>query len=337
MSIPLRFHRSTAIAALFLCAVSASAQSFGIVFFKSKVTLQRKLPAVVQLPGTSVKIVVTSHANAADLASDFESALTSELLKQDPRLHISESADSIINCQILSFEEPPPVTTYTPGIKQKDGTVPQIPHTRVTGQLRVAFQSRTRAGQTLGSDNVNEQYDEMFDASGNAQSGGIAGVFNNSIKRIKGDKIENTHAPTPGELRTNLFNKAVHQIVSELVVTDETIEVFLAKGKGMEPGVKDAEAGLWTRALEAWETLKPLDKPVEDAYRLYDVGVAYEALGYASKDPETAMKYLSQASINYGKAIDSNPAEKYFREPQKRIETALAHYEKLEEDLKLRK
>jgi len=49
------------------------------------------------------------------------------------------------------------------------------------------------------------------------------------------------------------------------------------------------------------------------------------------------MKYLSQASINYGKAIDNNPAEKYFREPQKRIETALAHYEKLEDDLKQRK
>ena len=330
MSIP----RLTAIAAIFLCAISASAQSFGLVFFKSKVTLQRKLPAVVQLPGTSVRIVVTSHANAADLASDFQSALTSELLKQDPRMHISESADSIVNCQILSFEQPPPTTTYTPGVKQKDGTVPQIPHTRVTGQLRVAFQSRTRAGQTLGSDNVNEQYDEMFDASGNAQSGGIAGVFNNGIKRLKGDKIENTHPPTPGELRTNLFNKAVHQIVSELVVTDETVEAYLAKGKGMDEGVKDAEAGLWTRALESWETAKPLDKPVEDAYRLYDVGVAYEALGYASKDPQTAMKYLSQASINYGKAIDSNPGEKYFREPQKRIETALAHYEKLQDDLK---
>ena len=48
------------------------------------------------------------------------------------------------------------------------------------------------------------------------------------------------------------------------------------------------------------------------------------------------MKYLSQASINYGKAIDTNPGEKYFREPQKRIETALSHYEKLEEDLKQR-
>ena len=337
MSIPSKFFRTAAVAALFLLSISASAQSFGPVFFKSKVTLERKLPAVVQLPGTSVKIVVTSHSNAADLAADFKSSLTSELLKQDPRLHISEAAaDSIINCQILSYDQPPPTTTNRPGVRQKNGAVPQVPYTRVTGQLRVAFQSRTRAGQTLGSDNVNEQYDEEFDASGNAQSGGVAGVFNNGIKRIKGDKLEDTHPPTPGELRANLFNKAIHQIVAELVVTDETIEVFLARGKGMDAGVKDAEAGLWTRALEAWETATPLPKPVEDAYRLYDVGVAYEALGYASADPQTAMKYLSQASINYGKAIDSNPGEKYFREPQKRIETALSHYEKLEEDLKQR-
>jgi hypothetical protein len=336
VSIHSKLSRILAATAIFFFCVSASAQSFGLVFFKSKVTLQRKLPAIVQLPGTSVKIVVGSHSNASDLASDFQSALTAELLKEDPRMHISENADSIINCQILSFEQPPPVTTTTPGVKQKDGTVPQIPHTRVTGQLRVTFQSRTRTGQTLGSDNVTEQYDEMFDASGNAQSGGIAGVFNNGIKRLKGDKIENTHPPTPGELRTTLFNKAVHHIVSEVVVTQEIIEVNLAKGKGLDEGVKDAEAGLWTRALESWETAKPLDKPVEDAYRLYDLGVAYEALGYAAKDTPTAMKYLSQASINYGKAIDANPAEKYFREPQKRIETAISHYEKLEDDLKQR-
>jgi hypothetical protein len=332
-----KIHRIAAATILFLVCLSASAQSFGIIFFKSKVTLQRKLPAIVQLPGTSVKIVVTSHSDAADLASDFRSALSSELLKNDPRLHISDAAaDSIINCQILSFDQPRPTTSTRPGAKDKNGNVQQLSYTRVTGQLRVAFQSRTRTGTTLGSDNVISKFDEEFDASGNAQSGGIAGIFNNGIKRIKGAKIEDTHPPTEAELRTTLFNSAVHQIVAEIVVTQEIIEVYLAKGKGLDAGVKDAEAGLWTRSLEAWETTKPLDKPVEDAYRLYDLGVAYEALGYSATDPQTAMKYLSQASINYGKAIDSNPAEKYFREPQKRIETALAHYEKLEEDLKQR-
>jgi len=42
------------------------------------------------------------------------------------------------------------------------------------------------------------------------------------------------------------------------------------------------------------------------------------------------MKFLDEAAINYGKAVDDKPSEKYFLEPQKRIETAIAHYRKLE-------
>ncbi len=38
------------------------------------------------------------------------------------------------------------------------------------------------------------------------------------------------------------------------------------------------------------------------------------------------MKYLEQASLDYGKAIDDRPDEKYFLEPQTRIKTALEHY-----------
>lgn len=75
-----------------------------------------------------------------------------------------------------------------------------------------------------------------------------------------------------------------------------------------------------------------LQKP-DEAYRLYNLGVAYEARGYKSAaegDPKAAKKFFEEASINYGKAIDDKTEEKYFLEPQNRIETALAHYKKLE-------
>ena len=58
--------------------------------------------------------------------------------------------------------------------------------------------------------------------------------------------------------------------------------------------------------------------------------MTYEALACQTTDEKTAMKYLDQAAINYGKAIDAKPSEKYFLELQKRIETAIAHYKKLE-------
>jgi hypothetical protein len=79
-----------------------------------------------------------------------------------------------------------------------------------------------------------------------------------------------------------------------------------------------------------------MPKPTDDAYRLYDIGVAYEALAYAADDENSAMKFLDEAAINYGKAIDAKPAEKYFLDPQKRIETAIAHYKELEEQKHLK-
>ncbi len=54
-----------------------------------------------------------------------------------------------------------------------------------------------------------------------------------------------------------------------------------------------------------------------------------EALGYDAEDVIKARKYLQEASIDYGKAIDAKPSEKNFLQPQTRIDTALAHYKTL--------
>jgi hypothetical protein len=54
--------------------------------------------------------------------------------------------------------------------------------------------------------------------------------------------------------------------------------------------------------------------------------VVNEAMGYAAEDVQKARKDLQEASIDYGNAIDAKPTEKYFLQPQNRIDTALAHY-----------
>ena len=331
-----RWVSTTTLMLLAICAPSARPQSFGLPLLKSKVTLQRKLPALVQLPGTTVSITVTGHSDAHDLPLDFKSMLGSQLLKEDPRLSLVDSgAESAIVCQITAFEHPDATTSTRPGIPTGKTAPKPVTYTRVTGLMRVSFRARSRAGKTIGSDNIIAKYDEEFDTSGNSLSGGVLKGMKNSVKRVTGGaKSEDMNPPTDAELRTKLLDSAVQQIVIQLVNTRETIEVLLAKGKGMDEGAKDAEAGLWSRALEKWETLPPLPRPVDDAYRLYDVGVADEALGYGADDLQTAVKFLDEASINYGKAIDSNPAEKYFLDPQKRIEAALAHYEKLKQQSK---
>jgi hypothetical protein len=197
----------------------------------------------------------------------------------------------------------------------------------------MAFQAKSSSGQVLASDNVHAKYDKEFDSNGNTTSNGILGTMGSAWNRVTGGVgSEDLNPPTDAELRGKLMLGAVRQIAEHIVNTKETVEVYLARQKGgMDEGDKLAQAGLWQRALESFETATPLPKPQEDAYRLYNVGVAYEALAYSAEDEKTAMKYLDEAAIDYGKAIDQKPSEKYFLEPQRRIETAIAHYKMLQE------
>jgi hypothetical protein len=317
-----------------LAATLADAQSFGTLAFKDKVTLVRKLPAAVHLTGATIKVKVTGHDDQRDLIHDLEGLLETELLKDDPELRVDQSsAATTISCQITSFAHPQPTVTTRPSMAV--GKTPSKPQTftRITGELGVAFQARSSSGPTLASDNVHAKYDNVFDSNGNTTSNGIKGTMSSAWGKLKGGAgSEDLNPPTDAELRSKLIQDAVRQIAEHVVNTKETIEILLAREKGaLDDGDKQAQAGLWQRALESYETAKPNPKPQDDAYRLYNIGVAYEALAYAAEDEKTAMKYLDEAAIDYGKAVDAKPAEKYFLDPQKRIETAIAHYKMLEE------
>jgi hypothetical protein len=329
-----RFIRSIFIAVLCVCAVApkANAQSFGTS--KEKVTLQRKLPALAHLTGVTFKVKVNSHDNQRDLAHDLGAYLETELLKDDPRLRVEETNPStVITCQVTDYSHPQPTVTSRPSLALGKNAPKTQAYTRVTGALSVAFQAKTTGGQTLVSDNVTAKYDEEFDSTGTDASHGIKGTVTDTIRRIKGSaSSEDLNPPTDAELRARLMQQVVHQIAEHIVNTNEMLDVYLAKGRGaIDEGDKEAMAGLWQRALETFETAPPLPRPVDDAYRLYDIGVAYEALAYAAQDEKMATKFLDEAAINYGKAIDAKPAEKYFLDPQRRIDTAIAHYKELDE------
>jgi hypothetical protein len=325
---------AAAVFAAVVVAMPSYGQNFGAA--KTKVTLQRKLPALIHVPDGSIRVRVTVHGDTSNLAQDLQSQLETELLKNDSKLREDDTnPETTVTCEITNVGAPKRTVTQQPNLMAGKNGPQTVPNVRVTASLTVSFQAKTRDGHLLGSDNVEVNYDQEFDASGNNISHGVMGSLSNSWHRLKGNSGNDSgegKAPTDAELRSLLLDSAVHRIAQTIVNTNESIEVFLAKDKGpIDEGDKAAEAGLWERALETYETAKPLSKKEDDAYRLYDIGVANEALGYAAEDPKAAMKFLDEAAINYGKAVDAKPGEKYFLEPQKRIETALAHYRKLEE------
>jgi len=315
-----------------LSATAAGGQDFGAA--KERVTLERQLPALVHLTGTTFKVRATGHGDQADVAHDLQALLETELLKDDPQLRSNENSPSVvITCQITAYSHPAPTISTKPGLAVSMGAAMNQSYKRVTGSLSVSFQAKGAGGQVLGSDNVTAKYDEEFDGFGNSASQGVKGTVTTTWKRIKGGtSSEALNPPTDAELQSLLMADAVRQIAEHIVNTKEAVDVYLAQKKGaLDAGDKQAEAGLWQRALETFETAPPFSKREDDAYRLYNIGVAYEALAYQAEDEKAAMNFLDEAAINYGKAIDARPAEKYFLQPQKRIETAIEHYKKLED------
>jgi tetratricopeptide (TPR) repeat protein len=320
-----------------LPAAPAGAQGFGAN--KEKVTLHRKLPAVVHLPGDTIKVVINSSDAEEDgaLPYDFQALLETELLKDDPNLREDDSPAAEIICEITEYSHPDPEYTnkLAPAAALGGSQIASIAKAgiveRITGKLNVSFQAKDANGHTLISDNVESTYDREFDSAGNSTAHGVFGEVKGTLSHAKGGQKSEDGPPTAAELRSRLIIDAVQQIAEHVVNSDESIDVLLARKDGpLEEGDKDAETGLWERALETFETAPAFPKPDEDAYRLYNIGVAYEALAYEADDEKAVMKYLDQAAINYGKAIDAKPAEKYFVEPQKRIETAIAHYKELD-------
>ena len=308
-------------------AGSLCAQNFGsLIINRKKIVLQRKLPPQGRIEGTTFKVEVTATGLQSDLPTDLKSTLESVLIKNDSRLRSEEGrADTVISCRITSYAQPQPQMT-TQATLAKGGMQNQQME-RVTGVLTVSFQAKDRNGRSLVADNVTAKFDQEYSAAG-AQQGIVHTVTHTVTHLTKGGTDDDT-PPTTVELHNRLIQDAALQIASHLVNTTEQVEVYLAKGGALDQADKLLEAKLWTRAQEQLETMKPFDKPEDDAYRVYDLGVVNEALAYQAEDLQKARKYLQEASIDYGKAIDGKPTEKYFLQPQTRIDTALAHYKVL--------
>ncbi len=323
-------------------AATVQAQNFGGPFQRKKITLVRKLPPTGHIDGTSFVIKVSGAGG--DVTSDLESTIASLLVSNDSRLRSvdpkesKDRPDAIINCHITTFAQPPPLvkTEQGLGFGTKGSPLQNQQVQEITGQLTLTFEAQdVRGNRGIAADTVTTKFDREYAVAGPAAAKPtMTSILGSHIKipltgATPGVGGQEDHAPTPQELRQQMIKDAALQVVSRLVNTSEEVNVFLARGAGLDDADTLMEQKLYTRALEGLETMPPFPQPEEDAYRLYDLGVANEALGYQSEDVVKARKFLQEASIDYGKAIDARPTEKMFLEPQNRIDTALAHYKVL--------
>jgi hypothetical protein len=311
------------------------AQGFGKI--RKHVILHRKLPHAVHLSGSSIAVKVASRDQRGTAAAQqLHDVLETELLKNDARLRVEASKpDVLITCSITSMDVPQPqMVNHTPLMQDQRRAAQGSMSYRYTGTLNVSYQAKDSKGRVLDSDNVSAKYLEEFDQSGEQAAKSWKDKLKKTVDKVGSmvpGKVAGGEAPPDHEqLQRILVERAAAQIAARLVTTDEQVEVNLARGK-LDDYNRYAETGLWKDWLENLETMKPFPERADDAYRLYNIGVAYEALAYGAEDLKNARKFFDQAAINYGKALDARPGEKYFLEPQNRIRTAIAHYKRLQE------
>ena len=290
------------------CAQFSSGPGFGNVLMRKKVDLQRKLPPVVNISGKTISVTVEGQGA---LQKELQSAIENLLTRSDSNVQVGGTRpDLVIVCGVSQYGAPKMTTA-----KENNITTNTF-----TGALSVTFRiAEPGSGHIIRSGVATTQIDQQATPS--------AGTLHLSLHPQQqaapgGQKINSTM-----DTENALVADVSRQIASYVVNTDETVEVLLATGGTLTSADKLATTKLWTRDLEELETLTPSPDPRTDAYRLYNIGVANEALAYGAQDAKAAIKFLQEASTQYGKALSSRPDEKFFLEPQNRIKTALAHYD----------
>jgi len=109
-----------------------------------------------------------------------------------------------------------------------------------------------------------------------------------------------------------LVHEAQNRLQRKFFGWTTPVEALLATPDELKPGNALALDNQWGQALESWRSAS-IRKSGTEAYRQYNLGVAYEALAYSTTDYAVAVENLTNAEAAYRKAMELHGEEKYFR------------------------
>jgi hypothetical protein len=327
---------------IFLCQTPLLAQGFGgLVGLKKArtVTLKRLLPATVNLNQKRIKIVAVGETKIpADLPKILTTKLITSIQKDNRFIVDDKNPETELHFTITNY--------YVESrILQVPGATPPQNCTVFTGKIEASYQAiEMRTGAPLDSENL--KYAITVE-----EPKGVP--MWKKIGPRQGNCGTNAKA-TENEARDELADAIDAQMAQRAAPTEESVLVQLPGGK-LEPLSAMAMSQRWGSVLEGAEKMDKFPKPEDDAYRIYLIALANEALAYEkaresaelekargsdvssdkakrSMDQEEknfteAQAYLDQATKSYKDAIQAKPGEKEFREPDARMENAVRLYQ----------
>ena len=147
----------------------------------------------------------------------------------------------------------------------------------------------------------------------------------------------NDWVPDEDTARRSLLEEVSWKIAADLAPVKEPVRVILAKNGPLKKGnqlLNDADdAGRplpWEQASAMWEKLSGLSSK-DEAYRSFNLALAYEAMAYQEPDLDRSQELLNKSASLYDRAIQLKHDEKYFSEPSARIQDAVQSMTKLKQ------
>jgi hypothetical protein len=320
---------------------SSPGQGFGTMVKSAKtVTLQRLLPAVVNLNQKRIRVeaTVAIHSIDADIPVVLKTKLVTAI-QRDPRFIIDETRpETILHFTVTNY--------YVESRQTTTGTgAGQVHCTAFTGKLEASYQAlEASTGAPLDSENL---VYAITTAEPKKATGG-ASILKKGLDPFGSKKggCGTDAKSTQHEAQDELVDQIVKQMQRRATPSEDPVVVPLPGGK-LEPLSSLAISARWGKLEEDATKAEKFAKPEDDAYRMYLVALAQEAQAYdlareaaareTGKDksisPEEAeasfqraQKLLDEARKNYKDALTAKSSEKEFRVPDDRMEKAIQVY-----------
>jgi hypothetical protein len=283
----------------------------------------------VYLPGPAFRIEVYSTKPVTPRVPELlQQSIEQTLLRTDTRLRVSQTAaDTSIACTITDLAVTSRLEIRTRPEYRRTGQIivtdSETGYSRTEDQFEyvdvsyrvLVFEGRmsvkwevtdVATGILLYSDRVDAGY--TYEAGPDLGVGPIVGPSLSSVDL--------------NIAYLKLVDKAASLILAQLSPTVHSEIVTLSSGK-LKEASKLLEAGLWSEALALLSGMPAFKNPKDDAYRLYSIGVAHEALAYKALDHFEKKRQLERAVDNYRRAVELKPNENMFWAPKNRAEFVL--------------
>jgi hypothetical protein len=313
--------RPLAVLAVLVALAPGAQAKFGIS--KTKVLLKRTRPPEIILLGDTVTVEVTGRARAVtdrqldSIRQRVEDAISADASK---RL-VPKGGDSVVRVSVDDFEARvnDNVTYENKYVKigerqEWDDKKKKMVTKDVYGNRNEPVRVRTARGR-IGA------HVEATTPSGPRTADAGASYQD----EFKGEVRIPEPASSESSLEHYLVERAGEHAAATVTFSPDPVEALLAVDGDLKDGNRLAQGGLWKEALGNWVDRKPF-KGDKEAARMHNIGVAHEALAYALPiDSPEHRAELAQAQDFYKKALALDPGEKYFAEPNQRIEVSLQY------------